>query len=221
MTIRRQRQIKGDRDLSRIFGYGEDAFTFWALRNRTAHILEQFQDKTALLDCLIFYRPSFGRHSKQNSSVFGEFDAILVSRENVYLIESKWDNLSKFENDEFRLRDEQRLRHQIFSWYLTHWNTKYHDNWAKFVKEQQDEFKFSGKTIAPSGSLLAKNLELILYETLRHCRQITSSNIKNVMLFFYNSEKSSPPSKTNDEFTPIPIDYSEEIKGNFVTLSSQ
>jgi hypothetical protein len=204
--------------MSKIFGYGEDAFTFWALKNHTAYILEQCQDKTAPSDCLIFYRPSFGR---QNASVFGEFDGILVSLENIYLIESKWDNLAKFKNDEFVLAKEQMLRHQIFSWYLTHWNRKYFNNWTDFEKEQQAEFHFSGKTIAPSGSLLATNLELILNETLKHCKQTTPNNIKNVMLFFHNKEKSSPPSKISKEFTLIPIDYSKEIQGNFITLSSQ
>ena len=198
--------------MSKIFGYGEDAFTFWALKNQTAHILEQFQDQTAPSDCLIFYRPSFGRHSKENASVFGEFDAILVSLENIYLIESKWDNLTKFNNDEFTLREEQTLRHRIFSWYLTHWNQRYYKNWANFVIEQQLEFKFQGKTIAPSGSLLATNLELILNETLRYCKQITPNNIKNVMLFFYNKEKSSPPFKTSKEFTLIPIESAKRYK---------
>lgn len=99
----------------RIFGYGEDALTLWALKQHTSKILNEYQDKTPISDCLIFYRPSFGRHSKANSSVFGEFDSILTSRENIYLIESKWDNLAKFTNDELILREEQTLRHKIFS----------------------------------------------------------------------------------------------------------
>ena len=82
--------------MCKILGYGEDALTLWALKHRTSDILESFQDQTAPSDCLIFYRPSFGRHSKEGSAVFGEFDAILVSSENIYLIESKWDNLRRF-----------------------------------------------------------------------------------------------------------------------------
>lgn len=81
--------------MSKIFGYGEDALTLWALKQHTSNILEEFQDKTPISNCLIFYRPSFGRGF---GSVFGEFDAILVSRENIYLIESKWDNLAEFKN---------------------------------------------------------------------------------------------------------------------------
>ena len=44
-----------------IFGYGEDAFTLWALKNRTSEILKEFDNETPPPDCLVFYHPSFGR----------------------------------------------------------------------------------------------------------------------------------------------------------------
>ena len=205
--------------MSKIVGYGEDAFTLWALKQHTSKILEQFGDKTALSDCIIFYRPSFGRHSKESSSVFGEFDAIVASKEKIYLVESKWDNLTKFHNHEFVLREEQILRHKIFSWYLTHWNKKYTNDWQTFINEHQYNFKFKDKTIAPKNSLLATNLEFILNKLLKHCRSITSEvNIKNVLLFFYNAQKSKRPFKTHRDFTLMSIDYSKEIPSNFVVL---
>ena len=205
--------------MSKILGYGEDAFTLWALKQHTSKILKEFQDKTAPSDCLIFYRPSFGRHSKQSKAVFGEFDAIIVSLENIYLIESKWDSLSKFKKDKLTLREEQELRHQIFSWYLMHWSKRCSNDWKRFAKEQQSDFqkKFKGKTIAPAGKLLAKNLEFILTKSVEQCEKISSDNIKNVLLFFYNAEKSKKPTKIED-FTLIPINYSKEIQGNFVAL---
>jgi len=203
----------------KILGYGEDAFTLWALKQHTPKILNEFQDKTAISDCLIFYRPSFGRHSKANSSVFGEFDAIIASKENVYLIESKWDNLTEFNDTEFILREEQTLRHEIFSWYLTHWSKKYSNNWQAFINEHQNDFKIKNKTIAPKDSLLAKNLEFILSKLQEHCGSLLSeNNIKNVLLFFFNAEKSKPPTKTNSTFKLISIDYNGEIKENFVAL---
>jgi len=205
--------------MSKIVGYGEDAFTFWVLKQHTSEILEYFEDATALSNCLIFYRPSFGRHSKKNSSVFGEFDAIISSEENIYLIESKWDNLAEFNNDEFMLREEQILRHKIFSWYLTHWDKKYSNDWQTFINEHQNDFRFKNKTITPKGSLLATNLEFILNKLLEHCRRFSSEDsVKNVLLFFYNAKKSRSPLKINTEFTLVPIDYSEEIIDNFVTL---
>lgn len=181
--------------------------------------MEQFQDKTIPSDCLVFYRPSFGRHSKESKAVFGEFDAIIVSSESIYLIESKWDNLGRFSKGELILSEVQQLRHRIFSWYLTHWDKKYSNDWKRFVKEQQPDFqeKFKGKTIAPAGKLLAENLELILTESVERCKKISSNNIKNILLFFYNAENSEKPSKIRD-FTLIPIDYSKANQDNFVTL---
>ncbi len=88
--------------MSKIFGSGEDTLTLWLLKHQESKILDEFKDYTKTSDCLAFYRPSFGRSGGEDSAEFGEFDAILVSLENLYLIESKWDfrgNLIKsFEN---------------------------------------------------------------------------------------------------------------------------
>lgn len=75
--------------MGKIFGYGEDALTLWLLKNQPHEILRQFNDEGKPSDCLVFYRPSFGRSGGPDSAEFGEFDAILASKENVYLIESK------------------------------------------------------------------------------------------------------------------------------------
>ena len=163
--------------MSKILGYGEDALTSWALKQHPSKILDKFQDKTPISECLIFYRPSFGRRSKSNSSVFGEFDAILASRTNIYLIESKWDNLTQFDKDELMLSKSQTLRPEIFSWYLKHWNRKYYGNWQTFANENQSDFdfKFENKTIARN-SLLARNLESVLNKLQEHCHSLSSDN---------------------------------------------
>ena len=98
-------QEPGER-MNEIFGYGEDALTLWALKRHVSTILDHFQDKSLPLDCLIFYRPSFGRHSKKKASVFGEFDAIVASSQNIYLIESKWDNLTESKDDKLVIKPE-------------------------------------------------------------------------------------------------------------------
>jgi len=136
------------------------------------------------------------------------------------LIESKWDNLGEFDNEKIALRIEQRLRHKIFSWYLVHWKEKYSNKWEVFEEEHQHVFqkKFKRKTIAPAGSLLARNLEFILTKSIEHCRKLSEDNIKNVMLFFCNKDKSTPPAKINRTFKLVPIDYSKEIKANFIIL---
>jgi hypothetical protein len=206
--------------MSEILGYGEDALTLWALKHHISKILEEFQDKTPISECIAFYRPSFGRHGKEGSSIFGEFDAILASRKNIYLIESKWDNLSEFKKEDIILRKEQTVRHEVFSWYLTHWNKDY-SKWQSFIKKYQKDFKIENenKTIAPKGSLLSRNLEFILTKLQEHCESsLSEANIRNVLLFFYDVEKSKPPTKTNKGFKTIPIDYSKEIKSNFIAL---
>ena len=207
--------------MCKIFGYGEDAFTLWALKYHTSDILKSFQDQTAPSDCLIFYRASFGRSGGEKSAEFGEFDAILVSSENIYLIESKWDNFSAYEDKELVLEERQELRHHIFSWYITHWNIKYSNDWESFIKEQIDDFQktFPKKKIAPVDSILATNLQFILTMLQKHCKKFLSErNIKNVLLFFYNRKRSTPPAKISRQFSLVGIDYSQEIKGNFITL---
>ncbi len=204
--------------MSTILGYGEDALTLWALKQHASKILKKFQDKTAPSKCLTFYRPSFGRRSRKGDSVFGEFDAIIVSPRNIYLIESKWDNLSERGKDGITLRQEQKRRHKIFSWYLMHWDKEYSGHWENFREKYKGKL-IQSKTIPLKGSLLATNLEFILTESLKRCKAISHNNIKNVLLFFHNGKKTRKPPKISKTFKVIPIDYSKKIKDNFVTLS--
>ena len=118
--------------MNNIMGYGEDALTLWALKNQLRKILDPFKDATDVGDCLIFYRPSFGRSGGPDSAEFGEFDAIVASREKYYLIESKWDNHSNYAKESVDLRDEQILRHEVFTWYLFNWGMMYSGNWQRF-----------------------------------------------------------------------------------------
>lgn len=204
-----------------IFGYGEDALTLWALKHRMSDILETFHDRTATADCVIFYRPSFGRSGGEKSAEFGEFDAIVASLENIYLIESKWDNLSRFNKREIAIRSEQKIRHRIFSWYLMHWDKKYSSDWESFRKEQMDDFQkqFPGRRIAPTNSLLAKNLEFILTILQNQCANLPSkSNVKNVLLFLYDEKRSMPPTKISGDFELVKIDYGQEINRNFIKI---
>lgn len=207
--------------MTKILGYGEDALTLRLLMKQTPSILGKFEDKTSPSDCLIFYRPSFGRSGGSKSAEFGEFDAIIASRENVYLIESKWDNLGKYDRKSLFLGEEQVLRHEIFSWYLLHWNKKYRNDWQCFVDQNKSDFKFEGKPLVTQKdgkqNLLATNLEFILDKLKEHCNLSSQDNIKNVLVFFYRQNISSPPSKTERNFKIIPVDYGKDLEGNFVT----
>jgi len=202
-----------------ILGYGEDCLTLWALKNHISDIQNTFQDKTN--PRIIFYRPSFGRRGGDNSAIFGEFDAIFASSENIYLIESKWDNNSEFRTKTIYIKPVQEIRHRIFSWYLQHWNEKYVNKWKTFITDHKDDFhtKFPAKKIAPPDSLLAINIEFILTALQMGYGKIPAEgNIKNVMLFFYNKSRSTPPVKIGKGFELVNIDYSEEIIGNFIKL---
>jgi hypothetical protein len=204
--------------MSNIMGYGEDALTLWALKKQLRKVLDTFKDSTDLRDCLVFYRPSFGRSGGPNSAEFGEFDAIVASKEKYYLIESKWDNHSNNEKESVNLRDEQLLRHEVFTWYLFNWGMEYSNNWQGFKDEKERDFKF-GKKIPPAGSLLATNLEAILSKLVNYCDYTgLVSNVRNVLLFFYDEKKSKPPTKTNGMFTIIPIDYGKYSQDNFISI---
>ena len=112
--------------MSRIIGYGEDFLTFWAVTERLDLILKQLGDSTDPADCLLIYRPSFGRRGRKRAE-FGEFDAIILTLETAYLVESKWDK-SKMPNNVLQLDNVQIFRHEIFRWY--------HDNWKGGVLGQ-------------------------------------------------------------------------------------
>jgi len=211
--------------MNEILGYGEDAFTLWAFKKRISETLDKLNDRSSPSDCLIFFRPSFGRSGGKGSAQFGEFDSILASSKNVYLIESKWDNFSENESDEIILDNEQVLRHKIFSWYYMNWDARQYPDWRKFVNALQDDFirNFPDRKIAPPERLLARNLEFVLKKLKRHFEDLSCAykEPKNVLIYFYNKNKSKEIEKIISRdviFEVINIDYSQYVLGNFIRL---
>jgi len=207
--------------MCKILGYGEDALTLWALKDRLSDILRALRDQTAPCDCLVFFRPSFGRRGGTGTAEFGEFDAILVTSKNVYLIESKWDAFRRWDvRARILLREAQKLRHQVFLWYLMHWNAKYLGDWESFMRDHNIKFQNQfGKKLAQAGRLLARNLEVILTRINEHSGKLKPENIKNVLLFFYNKEiKSSPPTRVTEGFELVSLDYSQALEKHLVVL---
>ena len=78
-----------------IFGYGEDSLTLWALKHELPFILQSLGDSVSPENCLIFYRPSFGRRGGNGRAEFGEFDFIMATEGSLYLGETKLDNSSE------------------------------------------------------------------------------------------------------------------------------
>jgi hypothetical protein len=179
----------------KILGYGEDFLTLWAITKRPNEILSQLKDKTDPEKCTVIYRPSFGRRGGLRRSEFGEFDAIIVTPEKAYLVESKWDGSSaSFPNNVLALENVQIRRHEIFRWYYENWKQ---EDWKEFVRKHAQEFKEKfGKNIASEGSLLSKNLMTVL-------KEMRGRKLVDVLLFLHRRE----PPKIQTTFRVVTIKY--------------
>ena len=182
--------------MTRVIGYGEDFFTLWALTEKLDLILEKLGDKTDTEDCTVFYRPSFGR------SQYGEFDAIIVTKNMAYPIEAKWRWLLRPTKASIKLGKKQIRRHEILAWYHKTWRG---EDWKEFIKEHGDGFyeRFRAK-IAPQGSLLSENLQTVL-------EYIRGKDLRDVLLFIHRGEL--PEIET--DFEIIEIEY-EPTHGHFL-----
>lgn len=169
----------------KVIGYGEDALTYWALTEQIESVLTKLNDKSHQADCLLFFRPSFGRKGGPYAS-FGEFDAILATSQSIYLIESKWDSSSK--NGTIDLETNQILRHIIFSWYFERWNKEKFQSWQSFIEKYKQEFekKFNGKEMPSAEEKLSGNIEYVIDRLQKY-----SKNVCNIILYF-NSGGSHP-----------------------------
>ena len=195
-----------------VFAYGEDALTLWALKEKLSEILKSLNDTSDPFCCQIFYRPSFGR----GRYGFGEFDFILLAKQTLYLGESKWNKSNeKKKIRSLHLRDEQRRRHEIFTFYLETWAFGDYVNWDKFKKEKEkDELLFLRHSVPESKSLLANNIIFISDIIKRHYQM--KPDVTNVLLYLHkNNELPEPP----HNFFLVPIDYSEASVGNFIRLN--
>jgi hypothetical protein len=204
-----------------ILGYGEDALTLWAISKKLPVLLEKLGDNSLESECQIFLRPSFGRRGGHNSSQFGEFDFILLSRQNLYLGESKWNRSSeKIENGVIHLRPEQLFRHKLFKSYVREWFRRKYADWGEF-SDSVGKFNFEGyeteKPVAPKNSLLALNLQTILEEVDKQFGEFPA--IKNVLLYFHaETPQSELPQEADGDFELILIDYSDDLFDNFIRL---
>ncbi|KRE50622.1 hypothetical protein [Paenibacillus sp. Soil724D2] len=195
-----------------IFGYGEDALTFWAIKNRMSDILFKLNDSTPSDECKVFYRPSFGRSGGEDRAGFGEFDSIIMSRERIFLIESKW----KITNLE--LRPEQLNRHKFLRHYIDEWYKDFYTDWDSFLKVASGNLSNRGikKPLAPAGSILASNLETLL----RFIRKLYNNcpDIVDVLLYFSSANAKGIPLMTNTDFQLVPLEYTNECFGHYLVL---
>lgn len=204
-----------------MLGYGEDALTFWAMNHRLDAILCHLGDGSEYQESQIFFRPSFGRSGGEESPQFGELDFIILSRQGIYLGESKWNRSSEqVVSGVIALRPEQKLRHSVFKFYIEQWMSTSYENWHDFQKASDPVLLSLGirKPIAPAGSLLASNLHILL-STIRRFYSVLPP-ITNVLLYLYDSRNfgNRIPVECED-FKIVAIDYSADTVGNFIKLS--
>jgi hypothetical protein len=198
-------------------GYGEDALTIWALQNQLDNILLQLNDYSKLCECKVFLRPSFGRGNGKYG--FGEFDFILLTENQLFLGESKWDRFSNSLKRNMSMTNVQLKRHDVFTEYVQEW---YRNNCTSgnFYKKAGNVFNIKGKSIAPEGSLLSSNLLMIMTIIEKHFQ--TLPVIRNVLLYLYDGNKTNGlPNKSLKNFDLVYIDYHKGIglDDNFVRLN--
>lgn len=199
-----------------IIGYGEDALTLWAMKNKLDSVLDQLKDKTSPSECKIFYRPSFGRRGGANRSEFGEFDFIILAYDRLYIGESKWDGSSEIKNSIIELRKEQTLRHEIFKCYVRCWFSSDNIIWDQFslsIKSCFDK-KMIKKRVPTRNNKLSQNIVTILNIMKKH--YTLQPEVKNVLLFFYKDAK---PKQGPKDFQLVTIDYSKDNINNFIKVS--
>lgn len=187
-----------------IIGYGEDALTYWVLTQRLDEFLNKLGDRSKPQECLLFYRPSFGRRGGENRAEFGEFDSIVATPQAIYLIESKWDSSSETRGDTITLHKTQEIRHDIFRWYFHHIIKSSTLNWETFIATQQSMFKksFNNKLLAPPKSVLSENIMFVIDKLSKY-----GDHLINVLLYIHKRDSHFPKYISNKKFRLITMEY--------------
>ena len=203
-----------------ILAYGEDALTLWAIRNKLDLILRGVNDSSDPSMCQVFFRPSFGRRGGDSSPQFGEFDFILLSKDRLYLGESKWIRSSeKLKGGVLELRKEQKRRHEVFQFYVEQWAFGSYSSWREFTDKARLELESgAAKPLAPENSLLATNLQTVLGVIKEH--YTSTPDIRNVLLYLYDGATVGQlPQRAGEDFDLVCIDYSkEDTLDNFIRI---
>jgi hypothetical protein len=200
-----------------IYGYGEDALTLWAFYHRLPALLSHLDDSSSPDDCILFFRPSFGRRGGDESSQFGEFDFILLTSNRLYLGEAKWDRSPEaIGNREIILRPEQLLRHTVFRQYVSEWSCGMYRSWDAFLAAAGANWP-ADKPMAPQGSLLSENLQKVL-QTIQ-ARFEGMPEVVDVLLYLYDGATTEElPTRASAAFNLACIDYSASRFGNYVRM---
>jgi len=164
--------------------YGEDGLTLWALKNSIRQIVDKTDD-TPTSECVIFYRPSFGRKGGDNSCQFGEFDFIVLSRDRMYLGETKWEH-SPIQGKNQVPDEKQASRHRVLAEYVRAWFAcgQWDDTFQGYVRK-----RISPKPPAGAGTTTRRSLETFLGVVSQHYGS-RPPRVVNVLLYVYEAGNS-------------------------------
>ncbi len=203
----------------RIYSYGEDALTLWALKNKINDIIDSGEESK-----MVFYRPSFGRKGGEKSSEFGEFDFIILTDKKIYLGESKWDHSSEIKKSgsEIELKSNQTRRHEILMNYIKSLSTftdqgnERIDNWENFRKCVLDDKYINN--VPEEKSILALNIQTVLDKISSACNK--PYMIQNILVIFEkkSSEKKYTVKDNFLNFQIKTIEYGNALDQNFIEV---
>jgi hypothetical protein len=175
----------------KIFGYGEDGLTLLAISTRLDEVLREVGDQSKACECIVFFRPSFGRKGPSRKftetslrrAEFGEFDAIIGTPKAVYLIEAKWGRRAP-RNQAPNIPDGQLQRHQIFRHIRESWMHNTPQSWSEFEACASVDYNtsFPSHVFPRSSHQLSHNLVFVL-DALKSC----GGTVKDICLYFYPS----------------------------------
>ena len=112
------------------------------------------------------------------------------------------------------MRPEQILRHKLFKFYVEEYAFGQYTHWREFETNAHSGIT---KPIAPTGSLLAANLQTVLSVIKNHYPKLPE--IRNVLLFLHTGISARDiPSKAGPDFEVVSVDYTEVAFENFIQL---
>lgn len=106
------------------------------------------------------------------------------------------------------LREPQQMRHKMLRFYVKQWFSDSASTWDEFIAKATPKAQECGirKPLAKGKHQLAKNLQAILSVIKEHYR--SKFSIQDILLYLHHDPQAPQP-KPPQNFTLVPIDYSE------------
>ncbi len=199
----------------RMYGCGKDVLTLCALQRNFVDILDCLHDRSYPAHCEVFYRPRFGRARGDHRPGFGQFNFIILSRQCLYLGETKWHRkLGAVQDGVITVEPKEKRRHEIFKFYLDHWAFGNYPDWAEFRERAQP---LIGKRLPAPESRLASNLRTTLAVIKEHFG--SPPPVKDVLLYFHHGPATEElPQRAGDGFELVSVDCSSSSDGKLVMV---